>query len=175
MEKTLKLLANQGATFANAVSASKRNGKWKKKQNNALKSRVNVTLSLNTQFTSSPICCPSRASILSGQYAHNHATSNNSMSGGCYGSIWKEHIEPRTFPVQLQNSGYRTFYAGKYLNRVRLRQSAIAKFSFITWFCFQFSVLFGKSAARLHRMVWSARQLQVLQLHIERKWHFNEL
>lgn len=67
------------------------------------------------------MCCPSRASIFSGRYAHNHATTNNSMSGGCYSSIWQEHIEPHTFPVQLQNSGYRTFYAGKYLNRVGFR------------------------------------------------------
>lgn len=63
------------------------------------------------------MCCPSRASILSGQYAHNHATINNSLSGGCYGTVWREHIEPRTVPVQLQKRGYRTFYAGKYLNK----------------------------------------------------------
>lgn len=67
-------------------------------------------------FTSSPICCPSRASLLSGRYAHNHATINNSVSGGCYGSFWKEVIEKTTLPVMLQKRGYETFFAGKYLN-----------------------------------------------------------
>lgn len=67
-------------------------------------------------FTSSPICCPSRASILSGQYAHNHATINNSEAGGCYGSFWRDKVEPRALPVQLNNHGYETFFAGKYLN-----------------------------------------------------------
>ncbi|XP_058463917.1 N-acetylglucosamine-6-sulfatase-like isoform X1 [Malaya genurostris] len=67
-------------------------------------------------FTSSPICCPSRSALLSGQYAHNIKTYNNSNSGGCYGNYWQEKVESATFPVLLQNNGYQTFYAGKYLN-----------------------------------------------------------
>lgn len=67
-------------------------------------------------FTSSPICCPSRSSLLTGQYAHNVKTFNNSQAGGCYGTHWREKVEPETFPVLLQKAGYRTFYAGKYLN-----------------------------------------------------------
>ncbi|XP_059619432.1 N-acetylglucosamine-6-sulfatase-like [Phlebotomus argentipes] len=67
-------------------------------------------------FTSSPICCPSRASILTGRYAHNHATINNSMSGGCYGRFWRDVMEKNTLPMKLQAGGYETFFAGKYLN-----------------------------------------------------------
>lgn len=68
-------------------------------------------------FTTSPMCCPSRASLLTGMYAHNHATVNNSASGGCYGRFWQESIEPvHTLPILLQSQGYTTFYAGKYLN-----------------------------------------------------------
>ncbi|XP_055374785.1 N-acetylglucosamine-6-sulfatase-like [Condylostylus longicornis] len=67
-------------------------------------------------FTSSPICCPSRASLLSGLYAHNTKTKNNSVAGGCYSNHWKSHIEPKSLPVQLKNEGYQTFFAGKYLN-----------------------------------------------------------
>ncbi|XP_062560664.1 N-acetylglucosamine-6-sulfatase-like [Armigeres subalbatus] len=67
-------------------------------------------------FTSSPICCPSRSSLLTGQYAHNVKTFNNSENGGCYGSYWRETVEPTAFPVLLQKAGYQTFYAGKYLN-----------------------------------------------------------
>lgn len=72
------------------------------------------------QFTSSPVCCPSRASLLSGQYAHNHRTTNNSYSGGCYGERWRQQVENRTFPVHFLENGYNTFYGGKYLNQVSL-------------------------------------------------------
>lgn len=68
-------------------------------------------------FTSSPICCPSRAALLSGQYAHNCATVNNSMAGGCYGTFWKEHVEQRTIAAVAQSIGLETFFAGKYLNQ----------------------------------------------------------
>ncbi|XP_013167378.1 PREDICTED: N-acetylglucosamine-6-sulfatase-like [Papilio xuthus] len=66
-------------------------------------------------YVTSPICCPSRASFLTGMYVHNHLTVNNSISGGCYGRIWK-NIESRTFATTLYDAGYKTFYAGKYLN-----------------------------------------------------------
>lgn len=67
-------------------------------------------------FTTSPVCCPSRSSILSGKYAHNHKTTNNSLSGGCYGTFWQQHIEPTLLPTILSKATYQTFYAGKYLN-----------------------------------------------------------
>jgi N-acetylglucosamine-6-sulfatase len=73
-------------------------------------------------FTSSPICCPARASILSGHYAHNHRTFNNSEIGGCYGAYWRKVVEPTTFPKRLQENGYRTFYAGKYLNEYKAKE-----------------------------------------------------
>lgn len=70
-------------------------------------------------FASSPICCPSRSSILTGLYPHNHATRNNSRSGGCYGDFWKNKIETKALPVLLNSNGYETFYAGKYLNKYK--------------------------------------------------------
>ncbi|EDW72059.2 uncharacterized protein Dwil_GK10744 [Drosophila willistoni] len=73
----------------------------------------------NNAYTSTPLCCPARASILTGQYAHNHRTTNNSISGGCNGQLWKTRSEPRALPVLLAERGYRTFYAGKYLNEFR--------------------------------------------------------
>lgn len=69
------------------------------------------------KFTSSPICCPSRSSLLTGNYAHNTNTFNNSKDGGCYSENWIENHESRTFPAILNRNGYRTFFAGKYLNQ----------------------------------------------------------
>ncbi|KAH8285490.1 hypothetical protein KR054_009939, partial [Drosophila jambulina] len=70
-------------------------------------------------FTPTPVCCPARASLLSGMYAHNHGTRNNSKSGGCYGTHWQRVLEPRALPAILQQHGYNTFYAGKYMNEYR--------------------------------------------------------
>ncbi|XP_055624228.1 N-acetylglucosamine-6-sulfatase-like [Toxorhynchites rutilus septentrionalis] len=78
---------------------------------------ANEGATFTNAFTSSPICCPSRSSILSGQYTHNTRTHNNSYSGGCYGDYWRSTVEPQNFPVKLQQAGYKTFYAGKYLNQ----------------------------------------------------------
>lgn len=62
-------------------------------------------------YSSYPLCCPARASFLTGQYTHNH-------------EVWS-HQEPygfqvlrdtETLPVWLQREGYQTVFLGKYLN-----------------------------------------------------------
>ncbi|XP_036145142.1 N-acetylglucosamine-6-sulfatase isoform X2 [Monomorium pharaonis] len=68
-------------------------------------------------FVASPICCPNRASILTGRYQHNHLTVNNSIAGGCSNARWQQSREPATFAALLRFAGYKTFYAGKYLNQ----------------------------------------------------------
>ncbi|XP_015522323.2 N-acetylglucosamine-6-sulfatase isoform X1 [Neodiprion lecontei] len=70
-------------------------------------------------FVNSPICCPNRASILTGRYQHNHLTVNNSIAGGCSSPEWQKYQEPNTFAQQIKrdSSSYTTFYAGKYLNQ----------------------------------------------------------
>ncbi|VVD04639.1 unnamed protein product [Leptidea sinapis] len=73
-------------------------------------------VALDGMYTTTPLCCPSRASILTGLYVHNHHTWNNSVEGGCYGSSWKQ-LETSTFSYTLNAAGYSTFYAGKYLNQ----------------------------------------------------------
>ena len=70
------------------------------------------------QYVTSPICCPSRASLLTGLYQHNHKTNNNSLAGGCYGTHWRQNLQNNTFATALKDAGYKTFYAGKYLNEV---------------------------------------------------------
>jgi arylsulfatase A-like enzyme len=59
-----------------------------------------------------PLCCPSRVSILSGQYAHNHGVFHNSSNQAELAQI--DHAN--NLPNLLQNAGYRTGMVGKYLN-----------------------------------------------------------
>lgn len=59
-----------------------------------------------------PICVPARASLLSGQYAHNHGARTISGPHGGYASF----DDRRTVPAALEASGYTTLFAGKYLN-----------------------------------------------------------
>jgi len=68
-------------------------------------------------YATTPICCPSRASILTGRYLHNTEVRNNSVAGGCNDQKWREGMEGKTFATHLKNAGYRTMYAGKYLNQ----------------------------------------------------------
>ncbi len=62
-----------------------------------------------------PLCCPSRATLLTGQYAHNHHVLSNTAPDGGYGVFNELHGE-NYLPLWLQDAGYRTSYVGKYLN-----------------------------------------------------------
>jgi len=62
--------------------------------------------------TSYPLCAPSRASFLTGQYAHNHRVLSNDAPDGGYAAL--DHAN--TLAVWLQRAGYRTAHCGKYLN-----------------------------------------------------------
>ena len=59
-----------------------------------------------------PLCCPSRATFITGQYAHNHGVVGNFDPYGWYGMKHRENI----LPVWLQRVGYHTALIGKWLN-----------------------------------------------------------
>ena len=59
------------------------------------------------------LCCPSRASLLTGQYPHNHGVlANGGPNGGYPALIDKGNV----LPVWLQQAGYNTIHLGKFLN-----------------------------------------------------------
>jgi N-acetylglucosamine-6-sulfatase len=59
-----------------------------------------------------PLCCPSRATFITGQYAHNHGVGGNFWPFGWYGMKHRAN----TLPAWLQSAGYRTALIGKWLN-----------------------------------------------------------
>jgi N-acetylglucosamine-6-sulfatase len=69
-------------------------------------------VTFDNSFVSYALCCPSRATFLTGQYAHNH---NVFANGGAQGGYYKLRGK-NTLPVWLRAAGYRTIHVGRYLN-----------------------------------------------------------
>ena len=67
-------------------------------------------------FVTEPICCPSRASILTGQYPHNHQILFNVPPLGGFAKFRERGGETSTMATWLKAAGYRTALFGKYLN-----------------------------------------------------------
>lgn len=68
-------------------------------------------------FVSYPFCCPSRASILRGQYGHNTGVMGNEPPYGGYEKLHGQGLEKSTLATWLSDAGYRTAMIGKYINR----------------------------------------------------------
>ncbi len=62
------------------------------------------------------LCCPSRASILTGLYAHSTRVFSNSLPYGGWDRFHARGLENRTIAVALHDAGYHTALVGKYLN-----------------------------------------------------------
>jgi N-acetylglucosamine-6-sulfatase len=63
-------------------------------------------------FVNYSLCCPSRATFLTGQYSHNDGVRANQPPNGGFDKL----NSANTLPVWLQRAGYYTGLIGKYLN-----------------------------------------------------------
>ncbi len=70
------------------------------------------TVRFDQAVVTTSLCCPSRSSILTGRYAHNHGVLTNALPNG-----GASKFDPSsTIATWLTQAGYRTALLGKYLN-----------------------------------------------------------
>ncbi|QVT78916.1 Multifunctional alkaline phosphatase superfamily protein [Nocardioides aquaticus] len=68
-------------------------------------------LTYENSFSPYPLCCPARASFLTGAYAHNHGVYWHEAPEG-----YSVFDDSRTLATSLRRAGYHTGFVGKYLN-----------------------------------------------------------
>jgi N-acetylglucosamine-6-sulfatase len=78
---------------------------------NTIREIANKGVLFQQGFVTNPLCCPSRASILTGTYNHTNGVWSNHLPGA-FGSF----DDTSTVATWLQGAGYRTGLFGKYLN-----------------------------------------------------------
>lgn len=99
-------------------------------------------------FSSTPTCCPSRASLFTGLYCHNSRVLSNGLQGGIVAFTkprddsgkrltdakgYCVNNENRSIAVALREAGYKTALFGKYLN-VYGRHSLYVPTGWSKWF-----------------------------------------
>jgi N-acetylglucosamine-6-sulfatase len=77
---------------------------------------ANRGITFNRYYVSYPLCCPSRVSLLTGRYAHNHNVRGNVPPNGGYTGFKSRGAYSHNIATWLQAAGYRTIHIGKFLN-----------------------------------------------------------
>ena len=88
--------------------------------------------SFNEAYVSFPLCCPSRATMMSGQYMHNHGVRGNFPPNGSW-LKFRSH-ESNDLPVWLQDDGYYNVHIGKYMNGYGTRRDPAGPGGWDEWY-----------------------------------------
>jgi arylsulfatase A-like enzyme len=73
-------------------------------------------MTFNRYYVSYSLCCPSRVTLLTGRYAHNHNVRGNVPPEGGYTGFSIRNAYSHNIATWLQGAGYRTIHIGKFLN-----------------------------------------------------------
>ncbi len=82
-------------------------------------------ISLERYLITDSLCCPSRTTYLRGQYPHNHGVLTNTAPDGGYEKMDSLGLEASTVATWLREAGYRTGFAGKYVNGFPLKDDLL--------------------------------------------------
>jgi arylsulfatase A-like enzyme len=74
-------------------------------------------------FVTDSLCCPSRASIFTGEFPHDHGVLDNKGANGGVEAFLANHDEDRTYAAALRSHGYQVGLFGKFLNLYDPRQT----------------------------------------------------
>ena len=77
---------------------------------------VSQGMTFQNAFVSNPLCCPSRSSILTGNYSHTTGVYLNFPPHGGWPAFHDLGAETSTIATWLHDAGYHTSLVGKYLN-----------------------------------------------------------
>ena len=77
---------------------------------------VSEGINFQNAYVSQSLCCPSRASILTGMYPHNTGVLTNGGPRGGVDAFREQGLEKRSVAVWLTGNGYKTGLVGKYMN-----------------------------------------------------------
>jgi arylsulfatase A-like enzyme len=81
-------------------------------------------------FVNYSLCCPSRSTLYTGQYAHNHGVLGNKLPLGGFTRLDTSNW----LPLWLQSAGYRTMHVGKFLNGYGRDAPAAVPPGFSDWY-----------------------------------------
>jgi N-acetylglucosamine-6-sulfatase len=73
-------------------------------------------MTFDRYYVSYSLCCPSRVTLLTGRYAHNHNVRGNVPPEGGYTGFSVRNADSHNIATWLQGAGYRTIHIGKFLN-----------------------------------------------------------
>jgi arylsulfatase A-like enzyme len=88
---------------------------WQRAMPHVSKYLFDQGVRFSKSFVSLSLCCPSRATLLTGQHAHNHTVWSNGAQSGGY--EWFKFMHAyNNLATWLQSAGYHTAHIGKFLN-----------------------------------------------------------